>query len=120
MTEWWTLVSIGVASVAGLVALVDGVRGRSPRDLTVLSSLGVTLVLVIQVVVAIVQPLAGNPPVGSGLEFWMYLITALAMSVGIVVWALIDRTRFATIGLGIVSLAIAVMVVRMSIIWTGA
>lgn len=120
MIEFWTLLSIAVAVGAGLVSLVDGIRARSPRDLTVLSSLGVTVVLLVQVVIAIVQPIAGNPPVGSGLEFWMYLVTALAMSVGVIVWALIDRTRFGTVGLGIVALAIAVMFVRMSFIWTGA
>lgn len=120
MIEFWTLVSVFVAVGAGLVCLVDGIRGRSPRDLSVLSTFGVTLVLLVQVVIAVIQPLAGNSPVGNGVEFWMYVITALAMSIGVVVWALVDRTRFATVGLGIVDLAIAVMVLRMSIIWTGA
>jgi hypothetical protein len=82
--------------------------------------LSVTGVLVVLIVSAIIQPLVGNPVIGDAVEFWFYLITALAMSLGVTLWALVDRTRFATIGMGMVSLSIAVMIVRMSIIWTGA
>lgn len=120
MIEWWTLTVVTVALVSGVWSLVSGIRGFSPRDSTVLSTAGIALLLVIQIVVSIVQPLVGNPPVGDGLEFWMYLILALAMVIGVVLWSLIDRTRYATIGLGIVAIAVAVMVLRMSIIWTGS
>jgi hypothetical protein len=88
--------------------------------LTVLGTLSVTGVLVVLIVSAIIQPLVENPVIGDAVEFWFYLITALAMSLGVTLWALVDRTRFATIGMGMVSLSIAVMIVRMSIIWTGA
>jgi hypothetical protein len=88
--------------------------------LTVLGTLSVTGVLVVLIVSAIIQPLVENPVIGDAVEFWFYLITALAMSLGVTLWALLDRTRFATIGMGMVSLSIAVMIVRMSIIWTGA
>ena len=120
MIEWLTLASVIWALVAGLMSIVSGIRGEPPRDLTVLSTLSVTVVLVVLLVVAIVQPLVGNPATGDALEFWLYLFTALAMSLGVTLWALVDRTRFATIGMGIVSLSIAVMIVRMSIIWNGA
>jgi hypothetical protein len=104
MIEWLTLASVTCASVAGVMAIVSGIRGNPPRDLTVLGTLS----------------LVGNPVAGDAAEFWFYLITALAMSLGVTLWALVDRTRFATIGMGIVSLSIAVMIVRMSIIWAGA
>ena len=120
MIEWWTLTMVTVALVSGVWSLVSGIRGFAPRDSTVLSTAGIALLLIIQILVSIVQPLVGNPPVGDGLEFWLYLIIALAMVIAVVLWALIDRTRFATIGLGIVAIAVAVMVIRMSIIWTGA
>ena len=120
MIEWLTVASITYAIATGFISIVSGIRGNPPRDLTVLGTLSVTLVLVILMVVAIVQPLLGNPAGGNALEFWLYLVTALAMSIGVTVWALIDRTRFATIAMGIVSLAIAVMIVRMSILWAGA
>ncbi len=120
MIEWWTVTSIIVALAVGVYALGSGIRGTAPRDTTVLGTLGTALVLVIHLVVGIVQPAVGNPAHGDPLEWWMYLVTALAMTVGVTIWALIDRTRFATIGLGIVNVAVAVMIVRMSVIWTGA
>jgi hypothetical protein len=120
MIEWLTIASVAYAFAAGLVSVVSGIRGNPPRDLTVLGTLSVAGLLVVLLVVAIVQPLVGNAPGGNALEFWLYLVTALAMTIGVTVWALIDRTRFATIAMGVVSLAIAVMIVRMSIIWTGA
>ena len=120
MIEWLTVVNVSAALVAGLIAIASGIRGNAPRDLTVLSTLGVALLVVIQLVVAIVQPLVGNTAQGDALEFWLYLITALLMLIGVTIWALIDRTRFATIGLGIVSLAVSVMFVRMAVIWAGA
>ena len=120
MIEWLTIASVAYAVAAGLISVVSGIREKPPRDLTVLGTLSVAGLLVVLLVVAIVQPLVGNAPGGDALEFWLYLVTALAMTIGVTVWALIDRTRFATIAMGVVSLAIAVMIVRMSIIWTGA
>ncbi len=120
MIEWLTFASIAYAFVAGLISVVAGIRGNPPRDLTVLGTLSVAVVLVVLLVVAIVQPLVGNAASGNVLEFWLYLITAIAMSIGVTIWALVDRTRFSTIAMGIVSLSIAVMIVRMSIIWAGA
>jgi hypothetical protein len=120
MIEWLTVASAAYSVVAGLISVVSGIRGKPPRDVTVLGTLSVAAVLVVLLVVAVVQPLVGNPPGGDALEFWLYLVTALAMIIGVTAWALIDRTRFATIAMGIVSLAIAVMIVRMSIIWVGA
>ena len=120
MIEWWTGLTITVAVVTGLWSVVSGIRGFTPRDSTVLSTAGIALILIVQMVIAIIQPLLGNTATGDALEFWIYLVTALAMNVAVVVWALIDRTRYATIGMGIVVLAVAVMVVRMSIIWNGS
>ncbi len=120
MIEWLTIASVACALAAGLISVISGIRGNPPRDLTVLGTVSVAVVLVVILVVAIVQPLVGNPPGGDALEFWLYLVTALAMTIGVTLWALVDRTRFATIAMGVVSLAIAVMIVRMSIIWTGA
>lgn len=120
MSDWWTLIEVTLALASGVWSLVSGIRGFAPRDSTVLSTAGIALLLIIQIVVSIVQPLRGNLPVGDGLEFWLYLIMAMAMVIGVVLWALVDRTRYATIGMGIVAVAVAVMMIRMSIIWTGS
>ena len=119
MIDWFTVTAITIALVAGAIAILSGILGREPRDLTVLATLAVELVLVIQLVVAIVQPMVGNPALGDPLEFWMYLVTALLMPPAIVVWAIVDKTRWGTLAMGGVSLAVAVMMVRMSVIWAG-
>ncbi|BAU32557.1 hypothetical protein EV140_0190 [Microcella alkaliphila] len=117
MIEWFSFVQIGVATLVGLIALVFGAMGRRPDDVTVLGSALVALLLIAQIVVGIVQPLVGNDPTGDIVEWWLYLIVALLLVVAGVVWALIDRTRWATIILGVVAVTVAVMVYRMNQIW---
>lgn|GEM_PF-51351 len=117
MIEWFSFVQIGVATLVGLIALVFGAMGRRPDDVTVLGSALVALLLIAQIVVGIVQPFVGNDPTGDIVEWWLYLIVALLLVVAGVVWALIDRTRWATIILGVVAVTVAVMVYRMNQIW---
>lgn len=120
MIEWFTGVAITLVVIAGLIALVSGIRGTEPRDLTVLATLAVEAILIVQVVIAIVAPFVGNVPQGDPLEFWGYLITALLMPPLVIVWAIVDKTRWGTLAMGGVSLSVAVMLVRMSTIWAGS
>ena len=120
MIEWFTTVSLVIALAAGAFALISGVRGTPPRDATVLTTLAVEVMLVVQLVISVVQPMVGNSPVGDPLEFWMYLITALLMPPAVVVWAIVDKTKWGTLAMGGISLSIAVMIVRMAYIWNGA
>ncbi len=118
MIEWFTYVQIAVAVIAGLIAVVRGLAGKIPSDL-VLGSLAVVEVLLIaQLVISIVAPFAGNEASGSTLEFFVYLISALLLPIAAGFWALIERSRWSTIILGVASLAVAVMLDRMLQIWT--
>ena len=117
MIEWFTTIAIIVSVVAGLAALVLGGIGRKPDDYSVLATAAVALVLIVQIVIGIVAPFVGNEPTGDIVEWWLYLIVALLLVVAGVVWALIDRTRWATIILGVVAVTVAVMVYRMNQIW---
>lgn len=118
MILWFTFVQVGVAVAAGLFCVVAGLAGRRPSDWTVGSLALVELLLLAQVVIAIVAPFAGNPPSGSLLEFWVYLVSAVLLPLGAVVWALLERSRWSTVIMGIAALSIAVMVWRMQVIWT--
>lgn len=118
MILWFAIVQIGVAVVVGAVAAIAGLAGRRPGDVTVGGMAFVLLLLIAQVVVAIVAPFAGNPPVGSALEFWVYLVSAVLLPPAAVFWALIERSRWSTVIMGISALAVAVMVWRMYVIWT--
>lgn len=117
MIDWFTWVHIGVSVVVGLLAVGYAVAGRGPNDLTVLGTILVEALLVVEVVFAIAGPVMGNPIHGDGLEFWMYLITALLIPPAAVVWALVERTRWSNLILAVAALSIAVMVFRMHTIW---
>jgi hypothetical protein len=116
--EWFTWVQVGVATLAGLVAVVSGLAKRPPGDVTVGGLALVELLLLAQVVIAIVAPFAGNPPTGDPLEFWVYLVSAVLLPPAAVVWALVDRSRWSTVIMGVAALAVAIMVWRMHVIWT--
>ena len=118
MILWFTYVQVVVAVAAGLFCVIAGLAGRRPSDWTVGSLALVELLLLAQIVIAIVAPFAGNPPTGSLLEFWVYLVSAALLPLAAVVWALLERSRWSTVIMGIAALAIAVMVWRMQVIWT--
>ena len=118
MILWFTLTQVGVAVVAGLVAVIAGLAGRRPSDLTVGALALIELLLIVQIVVAIVSPFAGNPPTGSLLEYWTYLVSAALLPPAGAAWALIERSRWSTVIMGVAAFAVAVMVWRMHVIWT--
>ncbi|HEX5730707.1 hypothetical protein [Microbacterium sp.] len=118
MILWFTLAQVFVAVAAGLLCVVLGLAGRRPSDLSVGALALVELLLIVQIIIAIVAPWAGNPPTGSLLEFWVYLVSAALIPPSAVAWALLERSRWSTFILGIAALAIAVMVWRMQAIWT--
>lgn len=118
MIAWFTDAEVAVAVLTGVLCLVVGFAGRKPGDLTLGALLLVELLLVAQLVIAIVAPLVGNHPTGSVIEFYIYLIAAMIIPLLSGFWALVERDRWSTVILGVAALAIAVMMVRMNIIWT--
>ena len=118
MIEWFTWVQVAVAVVAGVLCLTLGFAGRAPSDLTNGALVLVELLLLVQLVIALLAPLFGNQPSGSVLEFYTYLVGALLLPPAAVFWALLERSRWSTVVLGVAALAVAVMVYRMLQIWT--
>ncbi len=117
MIEWFTWVQTGIAIGAGVLCLVAGFAGRRPADLTLGALALVELLLIAQFVVALVAPAFGNLPTGNLIEFYVYLVSAMLLPPLAALWALVDRTRWSTVVLGVAALAIAVMVFRMHEIW---
>ena len=118
MILWFTVVQLVVAVVAGLLCVTLGLAGKRPSDVSVGSLALVELLLVVQVVVAIVSAFAGTPAQGDPLEYGVYLVSAVLLPIGGVIWALLERSRWSTVILGAVALALAVMIWRMQVIWT--
>ena len=118
MIEWFAYLQLAVAVAGGLLCLGLGFAGRRPSDLSMGATALVELLLIVQLVVAIVAPFAGNQATGSLLEFYTYLISAILLPLAGGAWALIERSRWSTVILGVVCLSVAVMVYRMLQIWT--
>jgi hypothetical protein len=118
MIGWLTTVEIAVATLAGILCVVLGLAGRKPNDYSIGAALLVEVLLIVQLVVSIIAPFAGNHPTGNIVEFYVYLIAAIIIPLIGGFWALVERDRWSTVILGVACLAIAVMVVRMNIIWT--
>ncbi|KDA05838.1 membrane protein [Microbacterium sp. CH12i] len=118
MITWFTITLILLAVAAGLFCVIAGLAGRRPSDFSVCALALIEVLLVAQVVIAIIAPLNGNAPTGDLLEYWVYLVSAVLLPIGGVVWALLDRTRWSTVILGVVAFAVAIMVWRMHAIWT--
>lgn len=118
MILWFTIGQVAIAALSGVLCIVLGLAGRRPSDLTVGSLALIEVLLLVQVVAAIVAPFAGNPPTGSVLEFWTYLVSAVLIPPAAVAWALLERSRWSTVIMGVAALSIAVMVWRMFVIWT--
>ncbi|MBX3098065.1 MAG: hypothetical protein KF761_00665 [Salinibacterium sp.] len=117
MIVWFEYLLLGIAVLVGVFCLVLGFAGRKPSDYTLGATAVVELLLLAQLVMGVVVPLAGNPPTGSLPEFWVYLVSALLIPPAAVAWALVDRNRWSTAILGVACLAVAVMVYRMGQIW---
>jgi hypothetical protein len=115
--DWFTTAQVVVAVAAGLLCLVLGFAGRKPDDITLGATALVEVLLVAQLITAIVAPIFGNLPTGNLAEFYAYLISAVIVPPLAAFWALVERTRWSTVILGVACLAIAVMLYRMHVIW---
>jgi hypothetical protein len=115
--EWLYWLQLGVAILAGFIAVGFALAKKTPNDYTLGSIVLLGALLLIQIIVTIVQPALGNNPTGSLLEFWMYLVTAFVMVVAGALWALVERSIMSNVMLGLLAGSIAVMLVRMDVIW---
>jgi len=116
--EWLYWLQLGVAILAGFLAVGFAIAKRTPNDYTLGSIALLGALLLVQMIVAVFQPALGNSPTGSLLEFWMYLVTAFLMVIAGAVWALVERSMMSNVMLGLLAGSIAVMLVRMDVIWT--
>jgi hypothetical protein len=117
MIEWFSWLQIGIAVLVGVTGVALGLAGRKPSDLILGALVLVEVLLISQLVVAIIAPFAGNAAVGDPLEFYVYLVSAILLPLVAGFWALIERTKWSTVIVGVICLAVAVMVFRMNVIW---
>jgi len=119
MLEWGYQFQLAFASLTGLFALSLGIFKRPPSWWSVGAVALVEALLLVQLIVSIVLVVQGQQAVGDTVEFFGYIITALIVPPAAIAWAVIERTRWSTLVLGVSGLTVAVMLVRMWQIWTG-
>lgn len=118
MIEWLYSLQLIVATTAGVLAVILGLAKRKPSNLSLGALALVELGLIVQLVVSIVLVILGQRAQSDTVEFFAYLVVALMVPVGAAFWALIERSRWATVVLGVGALTVAVMLVRMQQLWT--
>jgi hypothetical protein len=119
MFEWAYQLQATLAAVVGLFAIFLGLIRRPPSWWSVGSVAVIEGFLLVQLAVSIALVATGNQAKGDTVEFFGYIITALIVPPAAIAWAVLERTRWSTLVLGVAGLTVAIMLVRMWQIWTG-
>lgn len=119
MLEIFFQVEAWSAFAVGLILLGFGFAKRKPSLISLGALAFVQLGLVVQLISSIILVSGGARAQSDTVEFFAYLLVAMIVPIGAAFWALIERTRWSTFVLGVGSLTVAVMLVRMHQIWFG-
>ena len=119
MFEWAYQLQVIFAAVVGLFAIFLGLIRRPPSWWSVGSVAVIEGFLLVQLAVSIALVATGNQAKGDTVEFFGYIITALIVPPAAIAWAVLERTRWSTLVLGVSGLTVAIMLVRMWQIWSG-
>ena len=120
MIEFWFWFQLWTYLAAGVVSLVMTVFSKHLHSVTLIAQMAVLAGLVLQLLLSSGLAIFGERAATSTLEFFGYLIVALMVSVGAIIWGLIDReNRWSNAVLALAAFTIAVMIIRMQQLWTG-
>jgi hypothetical protein len=116
---WLYSSQLVIAIAGGIICLLLGMAMRKPSGLSIGVLALVQIALVAQLIASVALVFSGERAKLDTVEFFAYLIVAIMIPVAAAFWALIERTRWSTVIMGVAALTVAVMLVRMSQIWTG-
>ena len=119
MFEFAVQAEVWIAVAAGLFCVVLSATKRLPSLVSLGALALVELALIIQLIWSIVLVAGGATAKGDTVEFFGYIITAIFVPPAAALWALVERSRWSTMVLGVAGLTVAVMLVRMWQIWAG-
>ena len=117
MTDWLYSSLLVVAGGSAALCLVLAMFGRKPSLVSIGSAALVEVALLGQLVATIVLLATGATCKGDVVEFFGYVLVAMMVPAGAVVWALAERTKVSTAVLAVSGLTVAVMAARMAQIW---
>ena len=119
MIDWLLNLQLALDGAVAALLLCFGFAKRKP-SLVSLSLVGlVELGLLAQLVVSIVLVVGGARAKTDTVEFFAYLLVALMIPAAAAFWALVERTRWSTMVLGVSAATAAIMLARMQQIWLG-
>lgn len=110
---------MAITAAIGAVHVLLGLFGLKLKTASIFATAVVELVVVAQLVVTILVLAGGTAPKGALVEFFGYLLVALLVPVAGVFFAFLEKSKNATIILGIAGLTISIMLLRMLTIWNG-
>ncbi len=119
MIDWLYQTLMWTAAVTGGVNLLLALFQLKPNSASRAIALFIEIGLFIQLVATIILLIQGQTSAGSIFEFFGYLLVAMLIPAGAVVWSLVDSSRQASVILGLAPMVIAVMLYRMMSIWSG-
>jgi hypothetical protein len=119
MLEVFFQIEAWSAFAVGLILLGFGMARRKPSLISLGALAFIQLGLVAQLISSIILVAGGARAKTDTIEFFAYLLVAMIVPLGAAFWALIERTRWSTFVLGVGSLTVAIMLVRMHQIWFG-
>lgn len=112
-------VLLWISAGFGAFNLVLAAFRRKPSMISLGATALVELGLFVQLVATVALLIGGKTSTGNLGEFFGYLLVALLIPVGAILWSLVERTVQSTVILGFAPLVIAVMLFRMMTIWSG-
>lgn len=118
-TLWFLVAQEIIASAVGAFGLLLGFAKRKPSVISI-GALGlVELLLLVQFVLSVVLVAGGARAKTDTVEFFSYLVVALIVPLGAGFWAMVERSRWSTMVLGVAGFTVAIMLARMEQIWFG-
>jgi hypothetical protein len=117
VTDWLYLMLLSISGGSAAICLVLAMFGRKPSLISIGSAVLVELALLVQLIATIVLLVMGATCEGDVIEFFGYVLVAMMVPAGAVVWALAERNRISTAVLAVSGLTVAIMTARMAQIW---
>lgn len=119
MVDWLVVTLIAVSVIAGIVLIVEGLRGRAPLWWHLGVAAAVEALLLVAAVIAVALLIQGDQIVGSTGVFLAYLVGTLLALPLTLLWGLGEPSKWTLVALGVASLIVAVLVLRLDQIWAG-
>src|SRR4051812_13932367 len=115
------IVALAVALIVASLGLTAAALGWAALDRPIrighlALAAAIEIALLVQTVVAVVRLVAGNRP-ESVPTFVAYLAGSLVILPLGVLWALEERTRWSSVVLAVAAVTLAVVVVRLNMVW---